>query len=141
MDLRWIDLAKKMRIFLLRRLEEHKEIECITGMALGVDQLYGLVALKLKNEGHNVQIFAALPCQNQNSKWKDDKYWKTLMENVDTIHYVHDGPYTQSCMQERNIFMVDRADEILAVWDGTPGGTANCVNYAKLKQKKIINIY
>ena len=44
-------------------------------------------------------------------------------------------------MQERNIFMVDRADEILAVWNGTSGGTKNCIDYAKKQNKIITNIY
>ena len=40
-------------------------------------------------------------------------------------------------MQLRNIWMVDRSQYIIGVWDGTEGGTANCIEYAK---KKDINI-
>lgn len=39
--------------------------------------------------------------------------------------------------QQRNQWMVDRADAVLAVWDGSPGGTANCVNYARKVGKPI----
>ena len=140
-DIQWIRLAQKMKNFLLDRLQTYSELECITGMALGVDQLFGLVALKLRNEGKKIKIFAALPCRGQEKMWKSKEHWEKLMENVDEIYYVHDGEYTNRCMQERNIFMVNRADEILAVWDGTPGGTANCIKYAELKKKPIINIF
>ena len=36
--------------------------------------------------------------------------------------------------------MVDNSDIIIAVWDGTKGGTYNCVQYAKKKNKEIIQI-
>mgnify|MGYP000264846053 CR=1 FL=1 len=35
---------------------------------------------------------------------------------------------------------VDRANVVLAVWDGTYGGTANCYNYAKKMMKEVIII-
>ena len=34
-------------------------------------------------------------------------------------------------MPTRNEYMVDLADKIIAVWDGSNGGTANCVKYAE----------
>lgn len=30
--------------------------------------------------------------------------------------------------------MVDNSDIVCAVWDGTPGGTANCIKYCKSKR-------
>lgn len=138
---KWISLGFQMRNFLKDRLNMYNEIECITGMALGVDQLFGLVALKLKKENYNVKICSAIPCRGQELKWPNKDYWQRIYDNADEIIYVHDGPYTNTCMQERNIFMVDRADEILAVWNGTSGGTKNCIDYAKKQNKIITNIY
>lgn len=40
-------------------------------------------------------------------------------------------------MMARNRFMVDHADGILAVWDGSKGGTGNCVSYALKKGKPV----
>jgi hypothetical protein len=37
--------------------------------------------------------------------------------------------------------MVDHADMVIALWDGTSGGTANCVNYAKAQHKQIVNVW
>lgn len=42
-------------------------------------------------------------------------------------------------LDERNIGMVDACDGIIAVWDGSRGGTANAHNYAK-KVGKFIHI-
>ncbi len=43
-------------------------------------------------------------------------------------------------MDKRNKWMVDNCDLLIAVWNGTSGGTANCVNYAKSINKQIIII-
>lgn len=40
-------------------------------------------------------------------------------------------------MQKRNEWMVDRIDELLAIYNGTPGGTKNCIDYAKKLGKPI----
>ena len=34
--------------------------------------------------------------------------------------------------------MVDLSDKVIAVWNGMPGGTANCIQYAKDAGRKII---
>lgn len=136
----WLDLGRRIRSFLLDRLSAHGEIECITGMALGVDQVFGLVALKLRGEGHAVGLFAALPCHGQDSRWQSREHWQKLLANADEKLYVHDGPYTATCMQERNIFMVKRADEIMAVWDGSAGGTGFTVGYARKMGKPVTNL-
>lgn len=134
-----IEEALRERLIYLTVLGKPNPLECITGMALGIDQLFGLVALQLKDEGLPVRLFAALPCRNQNSVWKDDTYWQLLMKEADEVFYTAER-YSPRCMQQRNEFMVNRADEILAVWNGTPGGTANCVNYARKVGKPVQNL-
>jgi uncharacterized phage-like protein YoqJ len=44
-------------------------------------------------------------------------------------------------MQLRNIWMVDHADEVWAFWDGSKGGTANCVKYAERVNKPVRNLF
>ena len=34
--------------------------------------------------------------------------------------------------------MVDRSDFVLAFWNGTKGGTGNCVEYAKKQGKPVV---
>jgi len=36
--------------------------------------------------------------------------------------------------------MVDHSDVLMAMWDGSSGGTKNCYKYAKDKNKRIIRI-
>ena len=48
--------------------------------------------------------------------------------------------YNPWLMQKRNEYMVDLADRVIAVWNCSKGGTANCVKYAEKVGKEIIKI-
>lgn len=121
----------------INKYGETHEIVVITGGALGVDQDAASIAHKL-----GLPFIVAVPCQGQDSKWPAEskvRYAK-MLSLASQVIMVHDGPYNHSCMQDRNEWMVDRCDALVAVWDGTSGGTANCVDYAKKKHKPIIRI-
>ena len=53
---------------------------------------------------------------------------------------VSEEEYKPWLMQKRNEYMVDLADKVIAVWDSSKGGTANCVKYAEKVGKEIIRI-
>lgn len=46
--------------------------------------------------------------------------------------------FSMASYQRRNEFMVDAADVLAAFWDGSKGGTANCVGYARSIGKRMI---
>lgn len=120
-------------------------IECISGMALGVDQLYVAVADRIRHNHpiYKVSITAAVPCRGQELKWpipSRESYHK-LLALCDNVYYITNGSFTPSCMEERNQWMVDRSDAVIAVWDGKSGGTANCIRYAKKQHKTIYYIH
>lgn len=122
----------------LESIDKDLNILPIIGMALGIDTLYALIAIEL-----NLPFIAAVPCLNQESKWieKSRKIYREIVNNsLCTIHYITNQEYTQSCMQKRNEWMVDNCDILIAVWDGTSGGTANCVRYAENESKIIHRI-
>ena len=43
-------------------------------------------------------------------------------------------------MDKRNRYMVDQADVLIAVWDGSPSGTGKTVRYAHQQGKPVIII-
>ena len=43
-------------------------------------------------------------------------------------------------MQDRNKYMVDNSDYVIAVWNGTGSGTGSAVKYALSKDKFVICI-
>lgn len=118
-------------------------VECTdayTGMALGIDQLFAIAVLQLKNEGWPIRLHCAIPCAGHPNKWNKESqelYFK-ILDKADEVVMVSKEPYSPWLMQKRNEYMVDNADMVLAFFDGTPGGTKNCVDYANRVGKEIV---
>ena len=117
---------------------KHPGLHLITGGALGVDQDVARIAFVMK-----IPFTIACPCHNMDSKWpvEAQKEFNRLLNVANVIHYVHDGPYNgPKCLQDRNEWMVDNCHELVAVWDGSSGGTHNCIRYASSKKVPIQRI-
>ena len=138
-----VELQKRITDVVLEQYEGRDGLHMISGMALGIDTLYALVAMDLQDRGLNIALEAAIPCADHTSKWfnkVDVNRWHTIVDRADKVTQVSDKPYDYKCMQDRNEYMVDECDSLIAVWDGTKGGTGNCVKYAKSQNKTIIVI-
>lgn len=119
------------------KLQELKPEKIISGMALGVDQWAVNIALNL-----NIPFVAAIPFVGQERNWPERSqiiYQKLLEKALEKV-IVSQGGYAGFKMQIRNKWMVDHCDLLMAVWDGTLGGTANCINYAKSIGREILFI-
>lgn len=119
------------------------KILLVSGMALGVDTLWALVGLKLKFQfPEKFDLECAIPCANHASRWKksDQERHADIMKRSGIVTMVSEEAYAPYLMQKRNEYMVNKADALLAVWDGTKGGTGNCVNYA-VKKGSVIYRY
>lgn len=135
---KWLSLKEKFKGLLV-------ELGCdesITGMALGVDTVFALAVLELKGEGRNIKLHCAIPCRNYSCKWLDVsvRQYNDILSKADIVTLVSDSEYKPYLLQKRNEYMVDLADKVIAVWDGTCGGTANCVRYAQSVGKEIIQL-
>ena len=110
----------------------------ISGMALGWDMAIAEAAVSL-----DIPFIAAVPFFGQQSAWpfKSQERYHALLKKAQDRVIVCAGGYAAWKMQRRNEYMVDRATEILALWDGTPGGTANCISYAARCRKPIHNVW
>jgi len=110
----------------------------ISGMALGWDQALAQAALAL-----DFKVWAYVPFLGQESKWPQEiqDHYKLMLSYCDKVKYCSEPGYSAMKMQIRNAMMVDDADSILAYYNGTPGGTQNCINYANAKGKPVINLY
>lgn len=105
---------------------ELKPRTVISGMALGVDQWAAEVALDL-----GIHVVAAIPFEGQESNWPEEsqRKYRALLRHVGAVKVVSPGGYAAWKMQYRNEWMVDHAEYVVAVWDRSPGGTANCMKY------------
>lgn len=116
----------------------------ISGYALGADQLFAESVIELKRLSYPVRLVAAVPFKSQCSNWpqKSQIKYRELLGKADEVVIVSPGEYSSAKMQKRNEWMVDRADLVLAVWNGAQsGGTFNCVKYALGQGKKIIKFH
>lgn len=106
------------------------------------DTIFAIAALELKNEGYNIKLHCAIPCKNHSNQWnkKDRQLYNYILSKADAVKLVSKEEYKPYLMQKRNEYMVDNSDIVIAVWDGSKSGTANCIEYAKSKHKEIIYI-
>lgn len=118
----------------------------IAGGAIGWDQALANAAYSL-----GIPLTLAYPFKDFHCKWPRDsvgyKFHREmelvaeLLTKPVEIIYVSEPGYAAWKMQVRNKWMVDHSDSVLALWDGSSGGTANCVAYADKKGKPIINLW
>lgn len=122
---------------LREELEALKPDRAITGMALGVDQWAAAICLD-----KGIPYIAAVPFVGQKKTWPaaSQRSYHLLLESAAEVVTVCKGEYAPEKMQRRNEWMVDHCDKLIAVWDGTAGGTGNCVRYAQKKKKEIVRI-
>lgn len=107
----------------------------ISGMALGVDQWSAELCIKL-----GIPFTAAVPFVGQENVWPEKQHYRYLLSKAKDIHIVSAGGYASWKLQTRNEWMVDNSDILIAVWDGSSGGTGNCVDYAEKVERTIIRI-
>lgn len=116
-------------------------MKVISGLALGWDTAIALAAIRL-----GVPLIGAVPFVGQDEKWPahSRQIYRHLIRACAQVHIVSAGGYANHKFQKRNEWMVDRCDVLVALWDGSPGGTGNCMRYAerlKLNKIRIINVW
>ena len=105
--------------------------EIISGMAQGWDTAIALAAIH-----HGIPLTAALPFATQANAWPSAaraRYGEILAKASRVVilsPVPQSDAYTRLAMQTRNRWMVDNCSELVALWDGSPGGTKHCVEYA-----------
>lgn len=112
-----------------------------SGMALGVDMWCAEAVIELKKKYSAIELNAIIPCKGQEKRWSAEHKarYNRILSECENVVYIAAG-YFKGCMLERNRRLVDCCDVLLAVFDGTSGGTSYTVNLASKKGKIIIVI-
>lgn len=110
----------------------------ISGMALGWDMALARGAIS-----RGLPFIAAIPFRGQESIWpyKAIDEYNEILDYAEEVVVVAKGGYAAWKMQLRNEYMVNHSDCVLALWDGSSGGTANCIKYAEKINKPVINLW
>ena len=124
--------------FLVPIIEERAPYQVVAGGALGFDTALALAALRIGK-----RLLIAIPFPGQERMWTSSSIdqFHTILALSDECVYVSDGPFSAHKMQARNEWMVDKSDRVLALWNGSAGGTRNCVRYAEHTGKPVVNLW
>ncbi|HHT7008389.1 TPA: SLOG family protein [Bacillus cereus] len=148
----YVSIGREMRDFILKQitlLEDGEKLRLVTGMALGIDTVFALVALKLKEKfPDKIILHCAIPCAGQEEQWSkiDQERYDQILSKADEIVMVSREKYKgKKTMFDRDEYMVDmlvvERGYLLAVWNGIPnGGTYHTIEYAQGKSASIQTI-
>lgn len=119
-------------------LEALRPDRVISGMALGWDQALATAAVELA-----IPFVAAVPCEGQEARWPESsqREYQALLGRAAEVVIVSSESFSARSMQARNEWMVDRCDLLLALYDGSPSGTGNCIRYADGCGRDILNLW
>jgi len=139
--IRFFFFRRKLRKTILNAINDGYDY-FISGMALGIDMLCADLILELKKGHPNIKLECAIPCLNQTAKWNDESKvsYDNILKLADKITYVSNCNYYNGCMAKRNKFMVDNSDMLIAVFNGSEGGTKQTIEMAKNKNLIIVLI-
>lgn len=111
----------------------------LSGMAQGTDLWAAECILALRRHNAHLRLTCVLPCPGQEKYWpreQRERYTRILQEADEVLCL--SPSYYKACMFQRNRYMVDHCDVLLAVYDGSNlGGTAYTLRYARKKGKEI----
>ncbi len=96
----------------------------------------------LRDRCPELKLHCILPCLGQERGWNEEAraLYYSIIKRADSRVYTSRA-YYRNCMLDRNRFLVDHADLLLAVYSGvSSGGTAYTVDYARKKGLEIITL-
>ena len=132
----------EIKAWLAERIRETVEdgyTAFISGMARGVDLWAAECVLSLRESDSGVRLICACPYDGFESRWSQrwQNLYRDILVRADETVFVC-PKYTPSCFQKRNEWMVDRSSRVIAVFNGTAGGTKNTIDYARKQGCEVI---
>lgn len=112
----------------------------ISGMAPGVDIWAAEMVIELRDSGVPIKLIVAIPYPGFENRWPEwkDRY-AAIMAAADLAQEICPH-YHRGCYQIRNRWLVDHSSRVIAVCNGSPGGTKNTIAYAIRKGVPIVCI-
>lgn len=104
----------------------------LSGGALGMDQFAAEIVVELKEKYPWIVLEMVSPFDGQAAKWPIGSRLRLaeLYDAADIVTSIS-HEYTKGCIFQRNRYLVENSDLLLAAYDGKPGGTAMTCDYAE----------
>jgi len=143
-DLRCAAFKAKMKITLENLIVESGYDKFISGMAMGTDVICAEIVLALKNIYPHIKLECAVPNYAFADKRPEEeaRRYSSILTRADNIKILNSSRvYSKSDLMRRNIYMVDSAELVVAVYiEGESGGTKNTIDYARSKGVEVLVI-
>ena len=118
-------------------------LDFLCGGCVGGDFLFAdaVILARGMHPDREIRLCMCLPCRDQAEKWSraDRERYSCYLQVADEVVCLAET-YTATCMQRRNRYMVDRSSLLIAAYNGTPGGTANTLRYARRSGLRVVNL-
>lgn len=104
----------------------------ISGMARGVDIWAAEIVLERKKHNPDIRLICALPHPDFERGWRDSwqQRYREILARADWVKTICPA-FSMASYQRRNEWMVDHSALVIAIYNGTKGGTRNTIEYAE----------
>jgi uncharacterized phage-like protein YoqJ len=147
-------IARNVRIVLDHVVDQiiiayPRAVAFLSGMAQGVDTWAAETVIAQRDAGaRHARLVAAIPFAGQERVWPQaaqERYRSILARADEVVVLRHPTTIPTSAqvagwLHARNRWVIDRADLLVAVFDGSPGGTAEAVRYARDRRVPVARI-
>lgn len=145
-----IDFEKNSKEFMyFKKAIYNKIIEAVengytyfyNGMAQGSDLYCAEAVIELREIYTDIKLEAVIPHTGQSNSWsiREKKKYNDVLDKCDKQTLIQNN-YTKGCYKKRNQYMVDRSSLLIAIYNGSKGGSKNTIEYAKKKNINIVVI-
>ena len=140
-----VAIRKRLGEEIARLVSQEGATSFMSGMAPGFDLWAADEVLRLRAEGRigeGVRLILAIPYPSFERSFaaRYRGLYEYILERADEVIYVAPG-YHHGCYRNRNAFLVDSADVIVAYYEGSEGGTRETIRMATKGQKRVINLH
>ncbi len=119
------------------QLRKHRPLYGLSGMALGADWDFAECCVML-----DIPFIAAVPFVGQEKRWSlpQQRRYHELLRRAYEVVVVSPGGYSRDAMIVRNHWLIEHSNTLLAIFNGSPGGTCNTVLVAAHYKRETIFI-
>lgn len=113
----------------------------LSGMSRGFDLWAAEAVINLQMHGYPIDVWAAVAYPGMEQYWEPEwqQRYHAVLSYAAKVFPVS-GKYSRECYTLRDRFLVDQSSRCICFFDGTPGGTAYTVQYARRSGLMIDNL-
>jgi hypothetical protein len=129
-----------LKVELAIEIKKMKIEEAYSCLAIGADQLFASIIFENK-----IPFVAIIPCKyyEQTFDQKHIELYNSFVKQANNVIQLDFDIPSEEAFYEAGKTVVNKSDVVIAIWNNLPakglGGTADIVEYAKIKNKKIIH--